>query len=227
MATELDAELDEVVDPVLGDPSLNFGAQRARQFQEDTRYRNRLFAGAAGRVNAAENLVKSLEANRQMNEARAYSDAAKMLSGLQTPQGPTESMAALGVTEDLAGQAARIRAEQLQRSAESIYGAEDAVSSRMMEEAEVRKGASVFAERQAKMANFMQSMSGIRADMDADIIDGDQAWRQIKALVELEQDPYLKQQYLLAWQGTSPNFSGNPMMDEQVDIDVDVPDQVM
>ena len=186
------------VDPVTADPSLDAEAASALQFEEDVKYRNRLFSGAAGRVNAASNLVKSLEANRQMNEAKAYSDAAKLLSGLQTPQGPTESMAALGVTEDLAGQAARTRAEMLQQSAQSIYGAEDALSQAVMEEAEVRKGASISAEREAKLMNFIQTVSALRADYDAGVISRDQLNNSIQALIQMTPDPLLASQMAAA-----------------------------
>ncbi len=202
MATELDAEMDEVVDPVTADPSLGFGGQRARQFQEDLKYRDRLFAGAAGRVNAAENLVRSLEANRQMNEAKAYSDAAKIISGVATPGGPTESMSFLGGSEEIADQAARTRAAQLKESAESIYGAEDAVSTRIMEDAEVRKGASIFAERKAKLDNFIISLNGLRADVESGIMTGDQRWQAVTALIEMEPDPFLRTQMMLAARGT-------------------------
>ena len=54
-------------------------AQRSRQNLEDRAARDLLFQGAEGRVTSAENYLESSRRNRQMNEAGAYADAAKML----------------------------------------------------------------------------------------------------------------------------------------------------
>ena len=176
-------------------------AQRSRQNLEDRAARDLLFQGAEGRVTSAENYLESSRRNRQMNEAGAYADAAKLLAGMAGPQGPTESMAALGAAEELGQQASRTRATGLQAAADSIYAAEDAVSQAQMGLAETRKGASVYAEREVKLNNFITTMNGIRTDMENGVLDGDQAWRQISALLELEQDPVLRQSMMMAWQG--------------------------
>ena len=70
-----------------------------------------------------------------------------------------------------------------------------------MEDAEVRKGASIFAERKAKLDNFIISLNGLRADADAGIISEDQRWQAVTALIEMEPDPYLRQQFTLAARG--------------------------
>jgi hypothetical protein len=177
--------------------------QRILQQAEDDAARALLFQGAQGRVTASTNAAEAARRAASVRERGASMDAAKLYTQVAgMDQGPVSSGAALGAAAEIGAKADVIRGTALGQAAESIYAAESDVAQRQMEQAEVLKGASVFAEREAKMGNFIQTVNGIRADLDNGVIDGDQAWQQINALLQLESDPVLREQMRAAAWGS-------------------------
>lgn len=177
-----------------GKPIATSGAQLTQDRLQQEAARKLIRQGAAGRTSAAEDAVERFRGLEQAGMTRAAQAAGQLMAqATGGVSGSGASGAVLAAGEEAGRQAESQYSTIAGQAAKDIFAAETAVGEAQMDQAEIMKGTTLSAERANKKLAYTQSVSGIMADVDAGVLDGQQALTAIAGLAASESDPEVQE----------------------------------